>query len=62
LNSHPDFINPIAPAALEISSFQGGFFFRGLEIYGETVYRINRLMRHLEPIPNVILSVVKDLC
>jgi hypothetical protein len=62
LNSHPDFINPIAPAALEVSTFQGGFFFRGPEIHGETAYRIKRLMRHLEPIPNVILSVAKDLC
>jgi hypothetical protein len=38
MNSHPDFINPIAPAALEVPTFQGGFFFMGLEISSETAH------------------------
>jgi hypothetical protein len=40
LNSHPDVINPIAPAALEVPTFQGGLFFMGPEIPGETAHSI----------------------
>jgi hypothetical protein len=47
LNSHPDLINPIARAALEIPTFQGGFFFRGLKIPGEMTHTIQWLMQHL---------------
>ena len=44
MNSHPDFINPIAPAALVVHAIQGGFFFMGLEIPGKTTHRIQWLM------------------
>ena len=51
MNSHPDFINPIAPAALEVPTFQGGFFFMCPEIPGETAHPIQWLMRNVESNP-----------